>query len=201
MCSSGWHGRAVPARPARGCLGKSSPERQRWHEEQPHLGCFDSHLHSHHLQHSTTATPYSPRRRCRRQEVAGEVLGSVATGRRKPEWSQASDLLGEETAGKSARRRRERVKRGAFCPRWWRWNLPESARIARRRRRRFRVRRRESRGEGCEGEAGLGRFDRPRSWPVGLDPAGLVGPGQWAQAHLQIKLSFKNLKFCFSFLN
>jgi hypothetical protein len=131
----------------------------------------------------------------------GEVLGSVATGRQKPERSQASDLFGEEAAGKSARRRRERVERGAFCPRWRRQNSPESARIAKRRRRRFRVRRRESRGEGCEGEAGLGRFDRPRSWPVGLNPAGLVGPGQWAQAHLQIKLSFKNLKLCFSFLN
>jgi hypothetical protein len=29
-------------------------------------------------------------------------------------------------------------------------------------------------------EAGLGRFDRPRSWPVGLDPAGVAGLGQWA---------------------
>jgi hypothetical protein len=44
----------------------------------------------------------------------------------------------------------------------------------------------ESRGERSEAEAGLGRFDRPRSWPVGLDPAGLVGPGQRAKAHLQI---------------
>jgi hypothetical protein len=32
----------------------------------------------------------------------------------------------------------------------------------------------ESRGERSEAEAGLGRFDRPRSWPVGLDPVGLV---------------------------
>jgi hypothetical protein len=31
-----------------------------------------------------------------------------------------------------------------------------------------------------EAKAGLGRFDRPRSWPVGLDPAGVAGLGQWA---------------------
>jgi hypothetical protein len=165
-CSSGWHGRVVPARPARGCLGKSSLERQRRHEEQPQLGCFNSHPHNHHPQHRSTATPYTPRRTCRRQEVAGEVLGSVATGRRKPERSQALDLLGEETASKSARRRRERVERGAFCPRW-RWqNSPESARIARRWRRRFRVRWRVSRGE---------RGARARQVWVGLtDP----GPGR-----------------------
>jgi hypothetical protein len=30
-CSSGWHGRAVPARPAKGCLGKSSPSTHREH--------------------------------------------------------------------------------------------------------------------------------------------------------------------------
>jgi hypothetical protein len=41
-------------------------------------------------------------------------------------------------------------------------------------------------------EAGLGWFDRPRSWPVGLDPAGLAGLGQWAKAHLQVQF---NLEF------
>jgi hypothetical protein len=159
-----WRGRARAANQAR--PRETSPERQRRQEEQPHLGCFDSHPHSHHPQHSSTATPYSPRRSCRRQEVVGEVLGSVAAGRRKPERSQALDLLGEESAGKSAWRRQERVERGAFCPRW-RWkNSPESARIARRRRRRFRVRRRVSRGE---------RGARARQVWVGLiDP----GPGR-----------------------
>jgi hypothetical protein len=55
----------------------------------------------------------------------------------------------------------------------------------------------ESRGHRSEAEAGLGRFDRPRSWPVGLDPAGLVRPGQWAKAHLQIQFSLEKFKILF----
>jgi hypothetical protein len=56
-------------------------------------------------------------------------------------------------------------------------------------------------GERRETEAGLGRFDRPRSWPVGLDPAGLARLGQWAKAHLQIQFNLeKNMKLYFSFL-
>jgi hypothetical protein len=55
----------------------------------------------------------------------------------------------------------------------------------------------ESRGERSEAETGLGRFDRPRSWPVGLDPAGLVGSGQWAKAHLQIQFSLEKFEILF----
>jgi hypothetical protein len=46
-------------------------------------------------------------------------------------------------------------------------------------------------GERRETEAGLGRFDRPRFWPVGLDPARLAGLGQWAKAHLQIQFNLE----------
>jgi hypothetical protein len=76
----------------------------------------------------------------------GDETSAAASVGRVPERDPATDLLGKETAGKSARRRPEWVERGAFCPRWRRWNSPDSARIARRRRRRFRDRRRESQG-------------------------------------------------------
>jgi hypothetical protein len=106
--------------------------------------------------------------------VAGEVLGSVATGRRKPKRSQASDLLGEETAGKSVRWRRERVEMGVFCPRWQRRSPPQLAGEARRRRRRSCV---ASELEGESERAWLGRLTDPDPSRVGLtEPGGPVGP-------------------------
>jgi hypothetical protein len=121
-----------------------------------------------HLDHRRRAQPASGK-------GGGETSAAAVAGR-VPERDPTSDLLGKETASKSARRGLERVERGAFCPRWRRRNSPESARIARRRRRRFRGRRRESRG----GE----ERDRGRSgsvWPTQV-LAGWVRPSRvsWA---------------------
>jgi hypothetical protein len=91
-----------------------------------------------HLDHRRGAQPTSGK--------GGDETSVAASAGRVPERDRTSDLLGEETASKSARWRQERVEREAFCPRWRRRNSPESARIARRQRGRFRGRRRESRG-------------------------------------------------------
>jgi hypothetical protein len=146
-CIPGRHGGAVPVRPTRRGRGKSSPERQRRHEEQPHLGCFDSRLLGHQPNQPHSFTMTTAEGRSQHQEKAGDEPNTAASAGRVPERDLASDLLGEETAGKAVWQRQERVERGAFCPRWRRRNSPESARIARRRRRRFRVCRRVSRGE------------------------------------------------------
>jgi hypothetical protein len=85
-----------------------------------------------------------------------------------------------------------------FRPRWRRRRSPELAGEARRRRRRTGVASEIEERRGAE--AGLGRFDQPRSWPVGLDPAGLAGLGQWAKAHLQIQFNWEKFEILFFFL-
>jgi hypothetical protein len=61
-------------------------------------------------------------------------------------------------------------------------------------------RRRESRGGEVRGWGRSGSVWPTQDLAGWVRPAGLVGPGQWAKAHLQIQLCSKNLKFCFSFL-
>jgi hypothetical protein len=115
-----------------------------------HLGCFDSRQLGHQPNQPHSFTMTTAEGRSQHQEKAGDEPSSAASAGRVPERDPASDLLVMETAGKSARQRQERVERGAFCPRWRWWNSPETTRIARRWRRRFRVHRRGS--QGARGE-------------------------------------------------
>jgi hypothetical protein len=143
--------------PTKRGLGKTSPERQRWHEEQPHLGCFDSRLlgHQPNQQHSLTRT--TTERRSQHQEKAGDKPSAAASAGLFPERDLASDLLGPGASDESAWWRRERKMRGVFRPRW-RWRSPpELAGEARRRQRRSSVaselegRERSARGLGWVG--------------------------------------------------
>jgi hypothetical protein len=119
-CMSGRHGGAVPARPARGYPGKTSPQHHREH----HTRRFHQRAH----------TPRPPRwcTACTRKK-SGEVMNSEATGRWKPEWDPATDLLAEEAVVESVRWRRKRAQRGAFHPRWRQRSSPEAVGIAGRR--------------------------------------------------------------------
>jgi hypothetical protein len=105
-------------RPTKRGLGKPSPERQRRHEEQPHLGCFDSRRLGHQPNQPHSFTMTTTEGCSQHQEKAGDEPSSAASAGRVPERDPASDLLDKETAGKSARRRQERAERGALCPRW-----------------------------------------------------------------------------------
>jgi hypothetical protein len=55
-------------------------------------------------------------------------------------------------------------------------------------------------GERWGAEAGLGRFDRPRTWPVGLDQPGWLGQANRPKPIYKTKSVFK-FEILFSFLN
>jgi hypothetical protein len=154
-CSSGWHGRAGPARPARGCLGTSSP------------GCSGEIS----CNASTRGCSASTREEARRGIKLEAIGGGRSRGVESPRsprgggarWFHLVELV--EGAG------------AHVSPGWQRRSSPELAGEARRRR--WRSSRQRDRGRR-RAKAGLGRFDRPRTWPVGLDPAGVAGLGHWA---------------------
>jgi hypothetical protein len=54
-------------------------------------------------------------------------------------------------------------------------------------------------GERWEAEAGLGRFDRPRTWPVRLDQLGWLGQANGPRPIYKSKSVFKIWKLCFPF--
>jgi hypothetical protein len=131
----------------------------------------------------------------------GDETSAAGSAGHVPEWDPTSDLLGEETASKSVRRRQERVERGAFGPRWRRRNSPESARIARRRRRRFRGRRRESRGGeerdwGRSGSVWLTQVLAGWVRPSRVGWAGPMGQSPFANS-IQLGKKYETLFFLF----
>jgi hypothetical protein len=85
-CSSGWHGRAEPARPARGCLGKSSPSPHREHHNLT-LQPASTRRHKHLSKLSWLSKPCTARHRIRgarrRQFPRGEIT-QISSERRWP---------------------------------------------------------------------------------------------------------------------
>jgi hypothetical protein len=74
-CSSGWHGRAVPARPARGYLGKSSPST---HQEHHTLALPSASTHEAQAPEQAQQTP------ARQSTASGVLGGGRSRGERPP---------------------------------------------------------------------------------------------------------------------
>jgi hypothetical protein len=72
-CSSGWHGRAVPARPARGCLGRSSPRRTGELTRSTSTGASSASSSS--VRHSS--------RGAQRQQISREEITPISSGRKR----------------------------------------------------------------------------------------------------------------------
>jgi hypothetical protein len=165
-CSSGWHGRARPARPARGCLGKSS-------------------LSPHREHHTLTLQPVSTMRHKHLSKSAGSA--SPSTARHRIGGARRQQILRGEITQISSERRRQMIplgRAGRGC--WGEWFAqggdgndhrswpegpgdrggdPDHQRAWQERER-----------EGANG-AGLGRFDQPRPEPGWLSRAEWAG---WA---------------------